>query len=88
MGYRYGVNGKLNSPKNMKLITAARYIELAAEKVGPLNRRDNLDSARIWLQGRSNSAWAEYAAGNSSLEQAKEADAALAEVKTLLAAAK
>ena len=71
----------------MKLITAARFIELAAEQVGPLNRLDHLDSARIWLQGRSNNAWAEYAAGNSSLEQAKEADSALEEIKKQYATA-
>lgn len=72
----------------MNIITAPRFIELAADRVGPLTRRDNVDSARIWLQGKVNSYRADYAAGQdwAPIEQVKEAEAALEEITAKLAA--
>lgn len=81
-------NNNTNTRTMNTTITKNQLIAFAAEKLGPLDRIDNLDSARIWLQGRVNSAWAEYAAGNSSISQAKEAEEALCEVKERLSRAK
>lgn len=72
--------------KHMKLISTSRFLQLAEDRCGSLARKDNLDSARIWLQGKVNSYRADYFAGHASFEQVQEVEAALANVQTQLAA--